>query len=120
MLRSDTSDVKLRIRPALRAAPAAESVAQTSEYSILGLTGAADHSAVRERRVGFTVVLFGTATVIALLYSVERYVYGRVVGDHLSLTQLVPAELIFTYAWALLTPLVMFVAKRFPVWGHQP
>ena len=31
-----------------------------------------------------------------------------------------PAELIFTYAWALLTPLVMYAAKRYPVWGQHP
>ncbi|HEX3865532.1 MAG TPA: hypothetical protein VHV78_02230, partial [Gemmatimonadaceae bacterium] len=112
--------MKLRIRPALRSPPAAESVARTSEYSILGLTRAADVAAVRERQVGFTVVLFGTATIIALLYSVERYLYARSVGVRGSLIQIVPTEFIFTYTWALLTPLVMSVAKRFPVWGRQP
>ncbi|MEO7085986.1 MAG: histidine kinase [Gemmatimonadaceae bacterium] len=112
--------MKLKLRPGLRAQPAFEPVAQTSEYSILGLTRAADETVVRERQVGFTVVLFGTATLIALLYSLERYLYGRVVGAPLSLKRLVPAELVFTYAWALLTPLVMSVAKRFPVWGKQP
>jgi two-component sensor histidine kinase len=95
-----------------------ETLAQTGEYSIFGLTGAADQTAVRERQLGFTLVLFGVATVIGLLYSVERYFYSRLVGYPVSLTQLVPAELIFTYAWALLTPLVMFVAKRFPVLGR--
>jgi two-component sensor histidine kinase len=35
------------------------------------------------------------------------------------LSEIVPAELIFTYAWALLTPVVMFTAKRFPVWGTR-
>src|SRR6185369_4959430 len=83
-------------------------------------TRAADHAVVRGRQVGFTVILFGTATLIALLYSIERYLYARSVGVQSSLIQLVPAELIFTYSWALLTPLVMFGAKRFPVWGHQP
>lgn len=66
------------------------------------------------------MVLFGTATLIALLYSGERYLYGSIIGEPPSLRRLVPAELIFTYAWALLTPLVMFIAKRFPVWGRQP
>ncbi len=118
--------LKLKPRPGsaqrstARSTIALEAVAQTSEYSILGLTRAADQSAVRERQVGFTVVLFSTATVIALLYSIERYLYARSVGVHLSLVQLVPAELVFTYAWALLTPFVMSVAKRYPVWGRQP
>ncbi|MEP6493441.1 MAG: histidine kinase [bacterium] len=106
---------------ALSRTPAApEALALTGEYSILGLTRAADQAAVRERQVGFTLVLFGIATVIAVLYSIERYFYSRLVGVPVSLTQLVPAELIFTYSWALLTPLVMFGAKRFPVWGPQP
>lgn len=112
----------LRSRPlALSRTPVApEALALTGEYSILGLTRAADQAAVRERQVGFTLVLFGVATAIAVLYSIERYFYSRLVGAPVSLTQLVPAELIFTYSWALLTPLVMFGAKRFPVWGHQP
>lgn len=112
----------LRSRPlALSRTPAApEALALTGEYSILGLTRTADQAAVRERQVGFTLVLFGIATVIAVLYSIERYFYSRLVGAPVSLTQLVPAELIFTYSWALLTPLVMGGAKRFPVWGQQP
>jgi two-component system LytT family sensor kinase len=97
-----------------------ETIAQTAEYSIFGLTGTADQAAVRERQMGFTIALFGVATIIAVLYSIERYFYSRLVGDPVSLTQLVPAELLFTYAWALLTPVVMYAAKRYPVWGHQP
>lgn len=93
-------------------------VAQTGEYSILGLTRTADQTVVRERQRGFTLILFGVATVIALLYSIERYFYSRLVGYPVSLSQLVPGELIFTYAWALLTPFVMYSAKRFPVWGR--
>jgi len=92
-----------------------ESLAQTGEYSIFGLTRAVDSAIVRERQVGFTLILFGVATIIALLYSVERYFYSRLVGEPLSLSKLVPAELVFTYAWALLTPVVMVMAKRFPV-----
>ena len=95
-----------------------DGLAQTGEYSIFGLTPSVDQTVLRERQLGFTLLLFGVATVIALLYSVERYFYSRLVGDPLSLTKLVPAELIFTYSLALLTPLVMFSARRFPVWGH--
>ena len=100
--------------------PPTEALAQTGEYSILGLTRTEDQSVIRERQMGFTLVLFGVATIIALLYSIERYFYSRLVGDPVSLTRLVPAELLFTYAWALLTPLVMFAAKRYPVWGQHP
>jgi two-component system LytT family sensor kinase len=100
---------------------APESLAHTGEYTIFGLTRGVDSAIVRERQVGFTLILFGVATLIAVLYSIERYVYSRYVGEPLSLTHLVPRELVFTYAWALLTPLVMMAAKRFPVWvrGRQ-
>ena len=96
-----------------------DSLAQTGEYSIFGLPRADDESVMRGRRIGFTLILFGVATLIAALYSAERYAYSRFVGEAISLRKLVPAELIFTYAWALLTPPVMFVAKRFPVWGQS-
>jgi two-component sensor histidine kinase len=96
-----------------------EALAQTGEYSIFGLTRAVDQSVVRGRQVGFTLVLFGVATIIAVLYSIERYLYSRLVGDPVSLSRLVPGELVFTYAWALLTPAVMFVARRYPVWGNR-
>ena len=92
-------------------------LARTSEYSILGLSRGLDQSIIRERRRGFTVMVFAIATVIAALYTIEQYLYSRVVGEPVALARLVPAQLIFTYAWALLTPLVMYGAKRFPVWG---
>jgi len=110
----------IKNRATSRLTPPTEMLAQTGEYSILGLTRAADQAVVRERQKGFTLVLFGLATIIAVLYSIERYFYSRLVGDPVSLTQLVPAELLFTYTWALLTPVVMYAAKRYPVWGHQP
>jgi len=110
----------LKSRSASRLTPPTDALAQTGEYSILGLTRTADQSLVRERQKGFTLVLFGVATIIAVLYSIERYFYSRLVGDPISLTELVPAELVFTYAWALLTPPVMYVARRYPVWGDQP
>src|ERR1700753_3489966 len=74
--------------------PAPDALAQTGEYSILGLTPAADQAVVRERQLGCTLVLFGVATIIAVLYSIERYFYSRLVGDPVALAQLVPAELI--------------------------
>lgn len=115
------------VRPASRRKPFAtrsaavplESPAQTGEYSIFGLARSVDESVMRERRIGFTLVLFGVATLIAILYSAERYAYSRFVGEAILLRNLLPAELIFTYGWALLTPPVMFVAKRFPVWGDS-
>ena len=96
-----------------------ETAAQTSEYSIYGLTREVDQALIRERRVGFAAVLFVAATAIAVLYSFERYLYSRWVGEPVSLRSLLPAELVFTYAWALLAPLVMRLAQRFPLRGRE-
>jgi hypothetical protein len=82
----------LRNRSLSRMTPPTEALAQTGEYSILGLTRTEDQSVIRERQMGFTLVLFGVATIIALLYSIERYFYSRLVGDPVSLTRLVPAS----------------------------
>ena len=109
--------------PAIRAVPGAarslDALAKTSEYSIYGLTRDVDQAVMRERRVGFAAVLFIAATAIAVLYSLERYLYSRWVGEPVSLRRLLPAELIFTYAWALLAPLVMRIAQRFPLRGRE-
>ncbi len=99
------------------AAVLADGLAKTGEYSIFGLTRAGEPPVSRERRASFAIIIFAIATVIAVLYSLERYFYRRLLGQEVSLGQLVPAELVFTYLWALLTPLVMWMGRRFPVWG---
>ncbi len=104
---------------AINAPRSVDAFAQTSEYSIYGLTRDVDRAVIRERRVGFAAVLFIAATVIAVLYSLERYLYSRWVGEPVSLRRLLPAELIFTYAWALLAPLIMRLAQRFPLRGRE-
>jgi len=95
----------------------ADGLAKTGEYSIFGLTRAGEPPVSRERRASFAIIIFAIATVVAVLYSLERYFYRRLLGQEVSLGQLVPAELVFTYLWALLTPLVMWMGRRFPVWG---
>jgi signal transduction histidine kinase len=94
----------------------ADGLAKTGEYSIFGLTRAGEPPVSRERRASFALIIFAIATVVAVLYSLERYFYRRLLGQEVSLGQLVPAELIFTYLWVLLTPLVMWMGRRFPVW----
>ncbi|HEY4132918.1 MAG TPA: histidine kinase [Gemmatimonadaceae bacterium] len=96
-----------------------DALARTGEYSIFGLARVTDQAVVRERQVGYTLGLFAIATAIAILYSLERYFYSRLVGEPVALSRLVPRELIFTYAWALLAPFVMFIARRFPVWSER-
>ena len=107
------------LRPGINASRPVETLAQTSEYSIYGLTREVDQALMRERRVGFAAILFIAATAIAVLYSVERYLYSRWVGEPVSLRSLLPAELVFTYTWALLAPLVMRLAQRFPLRGRE-
>ena len=99
--------------------PASDGLAKTGEYSIFGLTRAGEPPVSRERRVSFALIIFAIATVVAVLYSLERYFYRRLLGQEVELGQLVPAELVFTYIWALLTPLVMWMGRRFPVWGTR-
>jgi two-component system, LytTR family, sensor kinase len=96
--------------------PVADGLAKTGEYSIFGLTRAGEPPVSRERRASFALIIFAIATVVAVLYSLERYFYRRLLGQEVSLGQLVPSELVFTYLWALLTPLVMWMGRRFPVW----
>jgi signal transduction histidine kinase len=99
--------------------PALDALAHTGEYSIFGLARSDAPRVTRERRVSFALVLFAIATLVAVVYSIERYFYRRLYGQQASLGQLVPSEIIFTYLWALLTPLVMWMGRRFPVWGTQ-
>jgi two-component system, LytTR family, sensor kinase len=108
--RSASSNLSLNV-------PIVDGIAKTGEYSIFGLTRAGEPPVSPERRASFALCLFAVATVIAVLYSLERYFYRRLLGQPVSLGQLVPAELVFTYIWALLTPLVMWMGRRFPVWG---
>jgi two-component sensor histidine kinase len=96
-----------------------DALARTGEYSIFGLARGTDQAVVRERQVGFAFGLFAVATAVAVLYSLERYFYSRLIGEPVALSRLVPRELLFTYAWALLAPLVMFVARRYPVWTER-
>src|SRR2546430_17009016 len=73
----------------------ADGLAKTGEYSIFGLTRAGEPPVSRERRASFALILFAIATVVAVLYSLERYSYRRLLGQEVPLGQLVPAELIF-------------------------
>jgi signal transduction histidine kinase len=95
---------------------AADSFAHTGEYTIFGLARGGDAAAFRERRLGFTLTLLGVATAIALLYSLQRYLYTRLIGYPASLGQVLPAELLYTYVWVVLAPGVMWTARRYPVW----
>ena len=78
---------------AVSVSPALEALARTGEYSIFGLKRAEGPTVARDRRMSFAVVSFGIATIVAVLYSVERYFQQRLLGQPVSLAQIVPAEL---------------------------
>ena len=107
------------VTPPSTPAALADGLAKTGEYSIFGLARAGEPPVSPERRASFALIIFAIATIVAVLYSLERYFYRRLLGQEVSLGQLVPAELVFTYLWALLTPLVMWMGRRFPVWGSH-
>jgi two-component sensor histidine kinase len=96
-----------------------DSIAQTSEYSIYGLTRDVDQALDprASSRVCGGVVHRGDRHRGPVL--ARAYLYSRWVGEPISLRSVLPAELIFTYAWALLAPLVMRLAQRFPLRGSE-
>ncbi len=112
-------DVRSLTPPSTPPASLADGLAKTGEYSIFGLARAGEPPVSPERRASFALIIFAIATIVAVLYSLERYFYRRLLGQEVSLGQLVPAELVFTYLWALLTPVVMWMGRRFPVWGSH-
>ena len=101
------------------ALPVTDLPAQTGEYSIFGLARPGERELMRDRRMSFALIIFAVATVVAVVYALERYFYRRIFQQPVPLSQLVPAELVFTYIWVLLTPLAMWMARRFPVWGSS-
>ncbi len=58
-----------------------DSIAQTGEYSDFRPHALGRPVRGARAALGFTLVLFGVATLIAILYSVERYFYSRLVGE---------------------------------------
>jgi LytS/YehU family sensor histidine kinase len=54
-------------------------------------------------------------TLIALYFTSENYLYVIVLGSAYSFTKILTWWLTHFYLWALLTPLVWFLARRFPL-----
>jgi two-component system LytT family sensor kinase len=96
-----------------------ESLAQTGEYSIFGLQRPDDLALARGRKRNFTLFLFIAATAVAALYSLEQYLRARLDGQSVPISRYLPTELISSYVWALMTPAVMRVARRYPLWGAR-
>ena len=58
-------------------------------------------------------------TIVGLLFAVRRIVLAKVQGTHVSLAAVGGVELIYWYVWAAYTPLVIGLAKRFPLTGPR-
>src|SRR5215472_3458591 len=58
-------------------------------------------------------------TIVGLLFVVRRIVLVKVQGTHASWVIVSAPELIYWYVWAACTPLVIGLAKRFPLTGPR-
>jgi two-component system, LytTR family, sensor kinase len=58
-------------------------------------------------------------TVVALLFAVRRIVVVKAQGSHASWVIVGALELVYWYVWAACTPLVIGLAKRFPLTGPK-
>src|SRR6266566_9022357 len=58
-------------------------------------------------------------TIVGLLFAVRRVVLVKVQGMHVSWVIAGAPELVYWYVWAAYTPLVIGLAKRFPLTGPR-
>src|SRR5579862_1677682 len=58
-------------------------------------------------------------TIVGLLFVVRRIVLVKVQGTHASWAIIGAPEVIYWYVWAAYTPLVIGLAKRFPLTGPR-
>jgi hypothetical protein len=58
-------------------------------------------------------------TIVGLLFAVRRIVLVKVQGMHVSWASVGALELVYWYVWAAYTPLVIGLAKRFPLTGPK-
>jgi two-component system, LytTR family, sensor kinase len=58
-------------------------------------------------------------TIVGLLFAVRRVVLVKVQGTHVNWAVVGAIELVYWYVWAAYTPLVIGLAKRFPLTGPR-
>src|SRR5258707_7615315 len=58
-------------------------------------------------------------TIVGLLFAVRRIVVVKAQGSHVSWVVVGALELVYWYVWAACTPLVIGLAKRFPLTGPK-
>src|SRR5436190_14159208 len=65
------------------------------------------------------VLILCAWTIVGLLFAVRRIAVVTVQGTHVSCLIVGAPELIYWYVWAACTPLVIGLAKRFPLTGPR-
>ena len=58
-------------------------------------------------------------TIVGLLFAVRRIMVVKVQGTHVSWVIVGATEFVYWYVWAAYTPLVIALAKRFPLTGPR-
>src|SRR5437868_14716997 len=58
-------------------------------------------------------------TIVGLLFAVRRIMVVKVQGTHVSWVIVGAPEFVYWYVWAAYTPLVIGLAKRFPLTGPR-
>ena len=65
------------------------------------------------------VLILCAWTIVGLLFAVRHIVVVKVQGTHVSWVIVGALELVYWYVWAAFTPLVISLAKRFPLTGPR-
>jgi two-component system, LytTR family, sensor kinase len=65
------------------------------------------------------ILIFCAWTIVGLLFAAQQVVVLKVQGSHVNWVIVGALELVFWYIWAACTPLVMGLAKRFPLTGPR-
>ncbi len=65
------------------------------------------------RRLFNLAMLWASWTLFGLFMAWQVYAMGRRLGREMTWNKAVAAELIYAYAWALLTPLVLYLGRKF-------
>src|SRR6201987_820112 len=65
------------------------------------------------------IVILCAWTIVGLLFAVRRLVVVKVQGTHVSWVIVGAPEFVYWYVWAAYTPLVIGLAKRFPLTGPR-
>src|SRR5579872_1471097 len=70
---------------------------------------------MRKRRFVRAAVILASWSLFALLMAVQEHYTAQVVHRPVAWSHVFRAEFVYAYIWALLTPLILWLGRRFPV-----